>query len=432
MVASRHIPDRRRALPGASPVSAVPVSVRLAADDGDDADRLRWVRLLAEAPFAYGKQVWNLTAGRTRPRDLEFRWSDVSASLRAQPERFAAAVTLEHRRDGTGLGTVQRVVELTRKQAAAHGIRQRERRALYAGLRLTDPAAREAYDSGRVQYVSPALSANLSTDEPGHVAPIWLDELSFVTVPHLRGQPNVADHMRSVQLKSGATMETHDKILAALADKLAECGVDADKAKQVLDFMSESMGMEEELEHEELEQKAEEAEKLEEAEEAELADYASCGTDEFAKQLAAMRAEMAALKAQLSAQRASAVTARVDADTAKLSVTTDAKAALAKLAASDEGAYKALLSSLPAKSASFRPLPTSRPAATGPAVAEKSALAFGADFLALDEDGQDRAITALMSAKGVEYTDAANWCQFGRMPARLAGLVASGLATVKD
>ena len=377
------------------------------------------MRLLGRAPFQYGKQTWELDADRTSPRDLRFRWADVVAALTAQPSRFAPTVTVEHQRNGTGLGTVQRIVELTAAQARAKGIRQDETHALYAGLRLTDADARAAYDGGRVQWVSPAVLAALPTDEPGHVAPIWIDEISFVTVPHLRGQPNVADALRGVQLKAGENMNAHEKILAALADKLAAVGVDPAKAKEVVDAMTEHMGEEEYLE-------MQDAEKAE-AESAEMAS-AECGTDEFAKTQAKMAAEIAELRATLAAQSASA---RVDLDTANRNVTPAGKAALAKLAATDEAAYTALLSSLPVRTPQHRPLPTARPAASGPAVVETPAVVTGAAFASLDEDGQHKAITALMSAKGIDYLEAAHWCVNGRMSNRLTGLVASGLVEIK-
>lgn len=403
--------DRRRAL--APSHNRVPVEARLSADDGDGADRLRWVRLVGRAPFQYGKQVWNLDADRTDPRALQFRWADFAAALKAQPARFAPAVTVEHQRNGTGLGTVARIVELTAQEAKSRGITQLESHALYAGLRLTDPDARAAYDAGRVQYVSPAFLAALPTDQPDRVEPIWIDELSFVTVPHLRGQPNVADQLRSVQLRA-YTMDAHEKIIAKLADKLAEVGVDPDKAKAVVDAMTESMGEEEYLEMQD------EAAKM----------AADCASDdsELGKLKAAMEAqaeEINALRASLSATSASA---RVEIDTVGRVLDPVVKGTLAKLAASDEGAYKAMLSALPAARTSALParsLPTARPMAAAPP--KPTEIPMGAAFAQLSGEAQDEAIEALCAAKGVDYMTAASWCETGKPPAGMVGRLASGL-----
>lgn len=410
-----HSRDRRRPAQGAQPASYAPsrltAELRAATLDGTatEPNRLRWVRLLAQAPFQYGSQVWQLDADRTDPKRLQFRWEDVKAALLAQPARFQPTVTFEHTRNGFGAGVAERIVCLTAAQAKAKGIPQAEPEALYAGLRLTDAGTAADYDAGRLQWVSPAVFAQRSTDQPGHTAPIWIDEISFVTVPHLRGQPNVAKHLREAQLTAGATMLAHEKILQRLADKLTEVGVDPEKAKAVLDDMTESMGMEEYMEAEDAAEKG--AEKG-----AEMAD-------------AEMQAKCAALEGELASLRAER---RVDRDLAGRTVTAPQRAALAKLAAGgDEATYGAMLSALgpaPANRPTLRAnLPTSRPAAVG-GTPEKAEIPMGAAFANLSAEQQDDAIEALCAAKGVDYVTGANWCTTGIQPRGMVGRLASGLS----
>lgn len=408
MATSAHSRDRRRAL-APTRTTCVPVQACLAADasDADDANRLRWVRVFGRAPFQYGDKVWDLDAKRTDPKRLQFRWSDVAAALTAQPSRFAPTVTREHRRDGTGLGTAVRIVELTAAEARAKGIRQEESHAIYAGLRLTSQAARDAYDRGELQWVSPAVLAALPTDEPGHTAPIWIDEISFVTVPHLRGQPNLADQMRSVQL-SGANMNAHEIVIKAIADEAEKLGIDPEKAAKLVGRLREVMGTEEANE-------AEDMRKLEEVE----------------AELASKTAECAEMAANLGKLHAELTAVRVDRDTADRTVDAGAKAALAMLAATNETAYQAMLSALPGRTATpvgagpvavpTRPAP-SLPVTRNPAMASLSTTntakapgfrnageAQQAYLSAQSDDAKAAVVRSVAEEHGCGFGDAFNW-----------------------
>jgi hypothetical protein len=277
----------------------------------------------------YGGRRWDLNAPKTDVDKLQFAWSDVVASLSGS--RWYAPVAIQHARNGRGHGLTERVVELTRAQAAKLGMAQEDARMLYAGLDVTDAELAADYDGGRLQYVSPGFTAGV-VDDRGKRIPIQLSEISFVTVPHRQGQTPISA-MREVHL-AGCTLEQTMEKIEALKKILADAGVADDIVAAAVAAIADEAPLADEVETE-------------------------VGT-EGDGDVVEMSARERVLTAQLAEARLESAKARVDADLRGRVVSSAARTTLVNLASSKDAGYVALLSELAPATTHKTSLPTNR------------------------------------------------------------------------
>lgn len=367
---------------------------------GDDG-ALRWVSLLPEGKIHAHGTVWDLSAEKTDPEKLRFRFDDVVSSLESWLQEFAPPIAVEHVKDGTAAGYLRSIRVLSAAEAAKLGIKQPASRMIYGGLDVTSPEWAARFDAGEVPYISPNIRAAASTETDARF-PFGIGEVSFVTVPQIKSQQVPVAEMRGVSLSEGKAMKFADMMGAYCA----ELGLDQAKVEELLKLVSAAAAAEPGVESSvEVEAKKEDEAVSKAEEEAPMSEVAS------------LRAELERVKRDAAAEKVKVAVAGRKVSAATEALLTDA------LVAGKTATFEALLSDLtPVAPAKAAPAPRAI-APVAPGIVHGNSLNLSevmgnmTKWNDLSDADQVKAISDLAESKGIDPIDAWCWIRDGKAPA---------------
>lgn len=373
------------------------------ADDG----ALRWVSLLPEGRINAHGTVWDLSAAKTEPEKLRFKFDDVVSSLEDWLAEFAPPIAVEHQKDGTAAGYLRSIRVLTREEAAKLGIKQPAARMIYGGLDVTSPEWASRFDAGEIPYISPNIRAAASTELDGGARfPFAIGEVSFVTVPQIKSQQVPVASLRGVSLSEGGAMKFADMMGAYCA----ELGLDQAKVEELLKLVSAASADEAEAEDPEAVEAAavkelERAAELEKGQEAPMSEIAS------------LRAELERVKRSAAAEKVKSAVAGRKVSAATEALLTDA------LVAGKTATFEALLADLAPVTAAKTAAASRSIAPVAPGISNGNSLNLSevmgnmTKWENLSDEDQVKAITDLAEAKDIDPIDAWCWIRDGKAPA---------------
>jgi len=185
------------------------VTAIVASDTEETGDGLRWFWGFAQADMPS-------TSGAVVPLGDEEFFLLAAESIEEELKRFQPSFIREHKRDGTAMGTVERIEVLTREEAKARfNIDLATDREAFFGIKLSDEG-REIDDRGGFNYTS--INMHFGAEEAGKRWPAYLKELSATAVPKAKENQLKRGDVRHLVLSDTEGSVTPEERAAIVAD----------------------------------------------------------------------------------------------------------------------------------------------------------------------------------------------------------------------